>query len=422
MIFKSNSRVQFEAIQDFKKSNSATFLGVNYANVVATYLYDASFFGSIKRVLFSLFYRAHFDTFFGEEGVDGSAVIIFYSAKQKQRPDYDYIIEKIKAIAGPGAHLVESEEKFSLVQPFYTAMFLVSSIFGTKGFRGTFKSRLVAGFLIAKYRSNAWNGNKIKSFSADRLVTFCDALPWDNLITQVAKDEGLRTITNQHGQYRLLSNHNMSADAEAYANFISDRMLCWGSATCNEFYRYGVSSSRMFIVGWIREWSESVQIKKTKTFGVMFNGENGRVSNQSLIEAANVIARATGFSYLVRMHPNNRIDDYGYLIDDRCIAIDVMPYSEYMENVEFSLAHMSATVIEMLRYGLPVYVIDDGRLTEVFKVDGLCVSDVQEIVDDVRNERVTTDDRRLSLVTLGRWYNDDVGQEDKIRLVLHGFI
>ncbi|EIF44767.1 hypothetical protein DOK_02026 [gamma proteobacterium BDW918] len=421
MIYMSASRVKFEVIQDFKKSNSATFSGVNYAHVVATYLYDSSVFGGMKRIFFSLFFMARFDASFGKVGLDGAEIVMFYSAKQKRRSDYDYILEKLKSIAGPGANYLKSEEKFSLVQPFCTARYLLTSIFGTRGFRSTLKGRLVAGFLIAKYRSNAQNVNKIKAFNANRLVTFCDALPWDNLVTQFARNEGFRTVTSQHGQYRLLTDQNMSADAEAYANFISDRMLCWGSATRNEFCRYGVSSSRLAVVGWIREWSEPPQVKKTNTFGVMFNGENGRVSNQSLIEAAKVIAKATGFSYLVRMHPKNRVDDYLNLIDERCVSIDVMPYSEYIENVEFSLAHMSGTVIEILRYGLPVYVVDDGRLADVFKVPGLCVSDVQIVIDDVMHERICTGGRRLELQALGRWYNDDTGQDDKIRLALRDF-
>src|SRR3546814_6040446 len=84
------------------------------------------------------------------------------------------------------------------------------------------------------------------------VLTFCDAHPHDNLVAQLSSRNGARTITVQHGQYRVLTPVNMSADAEAYANFVSDRLLAWGEATCEEFQRYGISRARMYITGWIR--------------------------------------------------------------------------------------------------------------------------------------------------------------------------
>ena len=88
--------------------------------------------------------------------------------------------------------------------------------------------------LIAKYRVAAELLCPLLNGSL-KLVTFCDAQPVENLMAQLARARGLRTYTNQHGQYRILDQTNMSPDAEAYSNFVSDKLLCWGEATRKEF-------------------------------------------------------------------------------------------------------------------------------------------------------------------------------------------
>src|SRR5690606_12729215 len=93
--------------------------------------------------------------------------------------------------------------------------------------------------LIAKYRTTA---DKIFSpllTGRKTLVTFCDAQAPENLMAQMARSAGIASFTNQHGQYRVLDASNMSPDAEAYANFVSDYMFCWGEATRKEFVKAG---------------------------------------------------------------------------------------------------------------------------------------------------------------------------------------
>lgn len=408
---------RFGQIQDFKQSRAAEIDGVNYANVVALYLYDVSLVARLKQIVFSLFFATRISTTGG-----GSKVLLFYSHRYRGRSDYDYIAEKLVEVAGSRATSAESTEAFSLAQPFRTTRHLGLGWRASGGLRGGLTQRFSTALLIAKFVSTARPLFKVLACGRSRVVTFCDAAPHDNLLAQIASLQGAATITAQHGQYRLLDESNMSPDAEAYANFVSDQLLCWGEATRAEFARYGVDPKRLVVTGWIRHWERSLQPRpKVGTFGVMLNGENGEASNAGLIDTANQVAAALNYTFVIRLHPAFTPARYQALVDDSCVAMSRISASEYLSTVDFSIAHMSGAVIEMLHVGSPIYVFDDGRLAEAFKRPGLSYPTVRDMIaaikDDISNHESTTSPiaRQHQLAT---WYNDDTEQLARIRSVI----
>ncbi len=397
-------------IQAFKRDPGSTIDGVNYAHVVAQYLYDRSPRQWLKSIAFSLFFAAQTDL----TGTQQS-LLNFYSHRYKRRPDYDYIAHHLVQIAGDRGDSAETREAFSPIQWWHTLRNVPQAWRATAAYRAGPLHRISATTLVAKYRSIA-----VRSFcklvvDRTRVVTFCDAAPHDNLLTQIAQAHGALTITAQHGQYRLLDKTNMSTDAEAYANFVSDRLLCWGEATCADFVRYGVDRRRMTIVGWIRTW-EKIEPREaaTGTFGVMLNGENGAESNIELLRAAERIADELALRYVVRLHPSYAPPSYRSLVNERCASIRVMPTAEYVEAVDFSIAHMSGATIEMLHVESPVYALDDGRLAEAFKIPGLSFDGVEEMLATIVADAETRDRGRSRTRQLGRWFNDDTNQDSRI--------
>ncbi len=408
---------KYEAIQAFKRSGAAVWDGVNYAYVVAPYLYDSSWAGLFRRLAFSLLFSTRITQFAPSD----RAMMVFYSCRHKKRADYDFIASELRRIVGSDGDYVESAERLDPLQWLATLAHTPAALRSISGYRAGLLDRLGAALLIAKYRSSRRRLLPLLS-GRRRLATFCDAQPVENLLAQMARVDDVFTITAQHGQYRLLDRSNMSPDAEAYANFVSDRMLCWGEATRAEFASFGFSAERLWVTGWIRRWTaSSVAVPSEgalRAFGVMLNGDNGKESNPVLISAAQTIAREMGISYLVRVHPHTPLEQITPLLDEYCISADYFGLESYLSQVSFSIGHMSGAVIEIIHQNLPIYVLDDGRLAAAFRVDGLSYNSVEGITEAIYQNSRNMDLYRERLKSLSVWFNDCIDQESKLRLAL----
>lgn len=400
-----------DLIQFFKSVFKVSDDGVNYAAVVALYLYDYSFLGFIKKVFFSLF----FSPFFNARKGCGD-ILIYYSGRSKGRPDYDYIPEYLYSLISGRCEYLESRERFSIFQPFLTLQRLPSAWNLSIDFSRSFFLRLGCSLLIAKYKHTACVfSDCVLNRGYKKVITFCDAHPSENLLAQLAKSAGAVTYTNQHGQYRVLSGANISPDVEAYSNFVSDRMLCWGGATLKEFERAGIDPGRMVVTGWIRSWNRlDVSRVKCGAFGVMLNAESSARSNTALLEAAKEISRFMGLKYYVRLHPWSTVSMYQDLTDCNCISIGHFALNEYFSRVEFSVANMTGATIEVLCMGGAVYLLDDGNLADVFKLDGLSYSRVDDIICAAQRDALMPEEASLRIARIGRWYNDDAEQSRRI--------
>jgi hypothetical protein len=409
----ASTYLKYETIQAFKRSGAAVMDGVNYAYVVAPYLYDASWASLFRRLVFSLLFSTRITQF----APAGRQMMVFYSGRHKKRADYDFIASELRRIVGNDGDYAESLERFNPLQWLATLAQTPSALRSLSGYRAGLLDRLSAALLIAKYRSSRRRLESLLS-GRRRLVTFCDAHPIENLLAQMAKRREIFSVTAQHGQYRLLNESNMSPDAEAYANFVSDRMLCWGEATCAEFVQGGFARERFVVTGWIKAWSPHAPPQSASAppgvFGVMLNGDNGKESNLALISAAKSIAREMSMSYLVRLHPQTSLDEIKPFLNDACVKADRIGLDDYLNQVEFSLGHMSGAVIEILYKGLNIYVLDDGKLAEAFRVDGLSYSSVDSMVSAIRADYKYPVAASERINNLSLWYNDDVNQNHRL--------
>lgn len=405
---------KYQAIQDFKRSGAAVFAGINYANVIAVRLYDTSVKGFVHKLAYALL----FDTIAGVSPSGTQRVLTLYSCRGKGRRDYDFIADRVSEVLGSDACHVELVDRPSFLQWSRTLKRFPSSWRCTAALRGGFFARLGAALLIAKYRSFAEDSLSRLLQGSSRLVTFCDAHPLENLAVQIGRASGTFTLTNQHGQYRGLTESNMSPDAEAYANFVSHQMLCWGAATRDEFVRLGFDSDQFAITGWVREWQlpdHGPDRERKGVFGVMLNGENARASNPRLIDTAKRIAEGLGLRYVVRLHPLNDPRDYANLVDGNCEFIGVRDLRAYLDETDFSIAHMTGATIEMLHAGIPVYLLDDGSLASIFSVPGLSFSDVSGILSAIQLDASQPEECRQRLGRLANWFNDDRMQAQRLK-------
>ncbi|WP_117310239.1 hypothetical protein [Stenotrophomonas sp. G4] len=397
-------------IQAFKESKSASEDGLNYARVVAPYLYDTSLKGQLKLLALSFGFEVRVLV----QTVAAPTHLIFYGARSKNRADYDYIVDSIRSALDGSSAYAEARDALSPVQWFRTLCRLPGSFRMTQGFSTSVVRRLVVGSLIARMRSACPRVLASLPTGHRRIITFCDAHSVENLVTQAQMARGIFAITNQHGQYRLLDDRNMSPDAEAYANFISNRMIVWGEATIREFEKAGYATDRFVVAGWIRAKQQCDTGPIKRVFGVMLNGQNGQDSNLALLSAATALAEALDLTYVVRLHPWTPLSAYRSAVDERCEKLMHASLAEYCGCVDFSLAHMSGAVVELLDQRRAVYLLDDGRLADVFRRPGLSWGSAQAIIEAVKRDTADSDGLFRRVDSLAVWYNDDTDQLDKL--------
>lgn len=405
-----NQFVDYKKIQAFKTCRTAMLKGVNYAHVVAPFLYDKSVLGFFKKLMFSLF----FSTRVTMHESKGNALLLYYSCRHKRRADYDYIPQRLRELLGTRCEYFESLERFSFVQALHTLKKIPEAWRCADGYRVNYFHRLGCALLIAKYSSTA--ERVFLPFLQDkrRLVTFCDAQAPENLLAQMANFSGIETFTTQHGQYRILEACNISSDAEVYENFVSNYIFCWGEATRKDFVRVGFKPEQFIITGWIKQWTSVASHSQLGVFGVMLNGENGRESNAELLKAAKSVAGSLNLSYLVRLHPWSKPKQYAEFLDHRCSGIGHYGLSSYLGQVDFSLAHMTGASIEMLYSSAPIYLLDDGKLADAFRVNGLSYSTPDTIAAAVFKDMQFPDLARKRIQSLSKWFNDDNAQAARI--------
>ncbi|MNG04413.1 hypothetical protein D3C84_875410 [compost metagenome] len=86
--------------------------------------------------------------------------------------------------------------------------------------------------------------------------------------------------------------------------------------------------------------------------------------------------------------------------------------NEYLDLVQFSLGHMTGAIVDLLRNEHRVYLYDDGRLADVFKVKDLHFTSIDEIIEDIKNSNSTIN--RLKAREIYSWFNDDSRQYEAI--------
>lgn len=405
--FRSESAwSRFQRIQRWKDNAASTNDGINYARVVATYLYRTNLRQLAKMTVYGLLFRSSVS-----RAPDRSRrMLIFYAHRHKERSDYDYIVDYLADAADGAGDLLEHRDIVSFTQVFRAVRYFAPARQVARGFGAGLLETTALTVLIARFMSDR---SSLDTLVAGRavVVTFSDALPWDNLIAQLGKLAGARTVTAQHGQYRVLGPENVTADAEAYANFISDTMLAWGEATVDQFVRAGVSHERLVVVGWIRSWPNIVDVsneERPRIFGVILNGENGHASNYELMKTAEQLAIKLDMKYVARAHPTfvNR----GYLDDaPNCIELRTFTTGEYSDRVLFSLANSSSAALEILILRRMVYIVDDGTVAQVFRLPGLVFSP-SALLDQVRSDLRTPEFASERLAARRTWFNDDSNQ------------
>lgn len=359
----------YSKIQSMKRNQEFIFDNINFFKVIGMKLYEKSYIYTFKTFLLAIF----FETKLNYDSKDNK-ILISFPFKKGKRNDYDYILSKLKEILDKnnlGYNDLFFLKKLSIKNIIFN-IYIFLKFYKKNNFLKSYEDRIRITALESFY-FRLYKKIKNLNFESQILISFCDAHPEDNLLTQLFKNNDKKTLTLQHGQYRVLSSGNINADVEAYENFISDYLLAWGEATLDEFKKAGIESSRIKVVGALKEFSFNDKMKVTKNstevFGVILDGETYRKSNINMIKVANKISEELNMKYIIRLHPNNNKKIYEKFKNNKCKEVTkINNEKKYINMIDFNIIHMTGVFIELLSYNSPFFLYDDIYMEEIFKI------------------------------------------------------
>lgn len=371
--------MDIEGIRKAKLDKRFEIEEINYARVGAMRLYDTSIKGLIKELV--LLFGFDFKVIYTNNSITERRYLI-YTLRNANRLDYDEIVDMFMEL-NPGFNKVEIIQYKSLKNLLVKTIELIKNLF--RYIVKRVDNPLHVALIATKYRI-LYNKLKKEAFlnNADLIITFCDAHPSDNLVTQMAKIKKIITGTLQHGQYRILSHGNENADAEAYENFISDYLFAWGQATVDEFIKVNISRKRLLKTGALRAFSRNKRRKfnlDNKVFGVVLCGETYSTTNINMIKLANQFYHIYGLKYFLRMHPRNPQNKYLSHVTEGALVgySNNISNDEYASMIDFSLVHMTGVFVELLSMNTPIAIYKDRYLEEIFRIDPYCVTNIEEL-------------------------------------------
>lgn len=205
---------------------------------------------------------------------------------------------------------------------------------------------------IFYYKNFIEEVKKLNLDKYDSLITYHDAKPFDNIITQIYNEQKKITITLQHGQYYYKESEK-SLDVVNYENFISKYMLIWGEYTKKELIKAGIDSNRMIICGFpkfIENRNNNINEIDRNIFGILLDGPQHTKSNKDMIIMANNIAKKINKKFIIKLHPAIKIDEFYKLIDKEYLKYIVdknESIEEYATKIDFSIVHASSVYTEL---------------------------------------------------------------------------
>lgn len=138
----------------------------------------------------------------------------------------------------------------------------------------------------------------------EKFCSFCSAHSQEAILDYYFQKYGIETYTLQHALYFIFNNYPIHAIA--YENMISNKLLCWGDYTKDEFIKYGIKEEKLVVVGYPKEINK-LKLNKTitKNILVLFGHIDNNKSNLELIELLKCFKQKNPeFNIDLKLHPS----------------------------------------------------------------------------------------------------------------------
>ncbi|HEY0924869.1 hypothetical protein [Rheinheimera pacifica] len=175
--------------------------------------------------------------------------VLFSMGNYGRRKDYYEILEFARSsVAGDYIDISDAKWGISInIKNFFTSL---SSVFKLKSSLSV-TGKLSIAFMLSHYKNTIdYIERQAKEVEYNKFCSFCSAHAYEAILDEFFRLKKIPTYTLQHGLYFLFKKPPI--DIIAYENMISDKLLCWGQFTKDEFVKFGIPRDRIDIVGYPR--------------------------------------------------------------------------------------------------------------------------------------------------------------------------
>lgn len=234
---------------------------------------------------------------------------VLYSMGDYKRNDYYSLLNYVREqIPGTVVDFNESRRKIK-INP-YTIFLALKQIYRMARTL-SLKERLILSASYA-YIMNCIDDiekNEVKSGGA--YISFCSSHIHEGMLDIFFQRKGIPTFTLQHGLYFIFK--NTTIDAICYENVISDKLLCWGGYTKDEFIRYGVPEEKLVIAGYpgvFKRLGKKNPTEKLKVL-ILLSRYVFHENNIRILDIVSSINKKNANIHVdVKMHPSLKFSDY----------------------------------------------------------------------------------------------------------------
>ena len=292
--------------------------------------------------------------------------IFLLSNSISNRADHTENMRRVMSTVDNRIEIVSSDYKMNLCAVFLFYYIFkwnksLKKVFPNQKRRIFYISHLYRVFLDYERIKKKLDKMDVKSF-----ITYCDVLEADNYFTQKMNNNGVITITLQHGIY--------GSERNAWATY---------GSCCNYFFAQGPYmidlanylkcniKDKMKFVGLVSyadaKSIPTISSKKTEALGVFLIGGLDKTTheiNVSMINMANEIGKRRGLRILIKFHPILNMDEYSEVIQNKeqCFGGDIT-IEAFIDMIDVGIVHFSTTLIELLyNYKFPFIYKKDNEI------------------------------------------------------------
>ncbi len=323
-------------------------------------------FKASLRVIFGCMLVATFELSF----IDNDSVIVLFE-NTTIRNDEILLYKEIEELFGGISVLKKSKRKrfeidFDLIKKIPSWIKLLSVEDSTFSRRLMFLANLCMTYQVKTYLEKMqFDFNRIRM-----LITKFDGSPIENVVAQFFKNNGIKTVTLQHGCFEQVKTPYLCDANSIIHGFVSDYFLVWDKLSYNNAVLSGIEEQKVRIGGPVKYISvnKRTDYSLMNTFVIFFDGAKKYINrNIEMLRYGRKIAKEKGLRLRIKLHPENNVKDY-LDIDKYNLEVihNSIPNSETISQSDFIIVSGSSVLIESLYIGTALCRYIDGDQDDLF--------------------------------------------------------
>ena len=242
------------------------------------------------------------------------------------------------------------------IHPFLIAKTLIKTFKILKNSGLSIKEKIDLAAESIYYCNTLIELEKLDYSNINKYVCEIDVRRFENLLTQLMQLRGVETFSMAEGLLYIFKGE-IPVDSLHYVAITTDKLLCWGQYTIDEYGSYGIDKSRLMLAGYPKkvDIKSMLPTSNLKTCMVLVARTQFNEANMRLL---NILKKRTDeYDFYLKLHPSCDYDMYAKFAEENNMYMIEMSKSldECLKQGEYdwAIAVNTTAYYESLMRGVP---------------------------------------------------------------------